>query len=233
MNDADSSPSLVTRIHFSESEAVRSIWNELGQIPLPQVDHLRDLFGPDPRLAAVGQEMEALGQTCLEKPPVALEYNRGAAIQITDDWILHLGRLTFNVARANRLKLFWKIKEVFGDDARMSGFFYYPPGGFKEWHTDFEDPQMDPEKHWRIYLIKSAEDKASWFQYIDPVTGEIERVYDYDGHLNFFNLIEEKPLWHGVISNTHRYSLGIKLGDEAISHLLDLRGVKEGVKAAG
>ena len=115
---------------------------------------------------------------------------------------------------------------------RMSGFFYYPPGGFKEWHTDFEDPQMDPEKHWRIYLIRAAENEASWFQYLDPVSEEIQRVYDYDGYLNFFNLVEEKPLWHGVVSNTHRYSLGIKLGDDAIRHLLELKGVEEGVQAA-
>ena len=232
MNDTTAPSRLVTRIHHTESDAVKAIWDELEHIPLPQVDHLRDLFGPDPRLKELGQEVEALGRTCYGKPPVDFEFNRRAAVAVTDEWILHLGRLTFNVQRANRLKLFWKIKEVFGDDARMSGFFYYPPGGFKEWHTDFEEPQMDPEKHWRIYLIKAAEDEASWFQYVDPVSGEIERVYDYDGHLNFFNLIEEKPLQHSVISNTHRYSLGIKLGDQAIARLLDLASVKQGVEAA-
>ena len=48
-----------------------------------------------------------------------------------------------------------------------------------------------------------------------------------NGHLNFFNLVEDKPLWHGVYSNTHRYSLGIKLGDQAIvlliTHPADMR----------
>ena len=61
------------------------------------------------------------------------------------------------------------------------------------------------------------------------MTHEIERVYDYDGYLNFFNLVEDKPLQHAVYSNTHRYSLGIKLGDESIKKLLDLEAVRETV----
>ena len=228
-SDSSAASKLVRRIHHSESDGVKAIWDELGNIPLPETDHLSALFEPDPRLKEMAADIERLGQSCFDKPPVDFEFNRCMALQITDDWILNLGRLTFNVSRANRLKLFWTIKEVFGEDARMSGFFYYPPGGFKEWHTDFEDPQMDPEKHWRIYLIKSAEDEKSWFHYLDPKTNEIERIYDYDGHLNFFNLVEDQPLWHGVYSHTHRYSLGIKLGDEAIKNLLDLTDIREAV----
>ena len=117
MNAQPERAKIVSRIHYTESDAIRAIWDELGNIPLPQVDHLRDLFAPDPRLAEVGEQMQALGQTCLRKPPPDLEYNRRLAIQVTEDWILHLGRMTFNVSRANRLKLFWKIKEVFGEDA--------------------------------------------------------------------------------------------------------------------
>ena len=229
MNDSGAVQKLVKRIHYSESDGVGRIWNELNKLPLPETDHLNELFKPDPRLADIGAQMQRLGQSCFEKPPVDFEFNRRLALQISEDWILHLGRLTYDVSKANRLQLFWTIKEVFGEEARMSGFFYYPPGGFKEWHTDFEEPQMDPEKHWRIYLIKSTTDEQSWFQYLDPVSNEIERVYDYDGYLNFFNLVEEKPLWHGVYSHTHRYSLGIKLGDESIKKLLDLEAVKETV----
>ena len=221
---------IVSRVHYTESDGVKAIWDELNKLELPRIDHLAEFFKPNPNLIEVGKEIEQLGQSCFEKPPIQMQFNRRFAVQWSDDWIIHLGRLTFNVSRANKLALFWKVKEVFGDDARMSGFFYYPPGGFKEWHTDFEDPQMDPEKHWRIYLIKSAADNESWFQYVDPTSGEIQRVYDHSGYLNFFNLVEEKPLWHGVFSNTHRYSLGIKLGDAAITRLLDLAAVKDAVK---
>lgn len=216
-------PELVARTHYSTSPEVGAIWDELIRMELPRAESCGALFDHMPQAR---DEIEALGKTCLRKPPIAMRFNRRFAFRYSDNWLVHLGRVIFESEKARALPLYAKVKEVFGEDSRMSGLFYYPPGGFKEWHTDFEDPQQDPQRRWRIYLIKSEEDRKSWFQYLDPASGKIKRVHDQDGYLNLFSLTETKPLYHAVYSNTHRWSLGIKMGDEAIRKLLDCPGLE-------
>ena len=61
--------------------------------------------------------------------------------------------LTYNYARAQKSAVALRIREIFGDQGRLSGFFYYPPGGFKEWHTDYEDPNTESrQKVARIFV---------------------------------------------------------------------------------
>lgn len=214
---------LVARAHFSQSPEVASLWDELNRMALPKVPSCASLYE---HLPGAREEIVALGQSCMRKPPIAMKFNRRFAFRFSEQWLVHLGRVIFESEKAESLPLWSKIKEVFGEDSRMSGLFYYPPGGFKEWHTDFEDPQGDPERRWRIYLIKSADDRKSWFQYLDPATDKIKRVYDQDGYLNLFSLTEREPLYHAVYANTHRWSLGIKMGDGAIRKMLDCPGME-------
>ncbi|MCP5150412.1 MAG: hypothetical protein H6983_17685 [Ectothiorhodospiraceae bacterium] len=215
---------LVVRIHHREHPSLATIWDEFNRLPLPRVEHLRDVYRQAP--PEVWPEIERLGQTCTARPPIPFPFRRGLSFRVSDLWLVHLGRLSIDTSKVKRMPLYWKVKEVFGDDARMSGFFYYPPGGFKEWHTDFEDPQSDPEKHWRVYMVKAEDDRKSWFQYVDPDTGKIKKVFDRDAHLNLFSLKEEPPLWHAVWSDTQRWCLGIKLGEQAIQSLLEIEGVE-------
>ena len=218
---------ILARAHFRAMPQLEALWTAFDATELPKLESCRAMF---PNRPDIQREIAAIGKTCFQKPPIAVEFDRHFGFNHDDDWIVHLGRLRHNDAKSNQIPLFWIVKELFGDDARLSGFFYYPPGGFKEWHTDFEDAVVEEEKRWRIYLVKTTEDRKSWFQYLDPYTQKIKRIYDQNGYLNMFHLPESPPLWHGVYSNTHRWSLGIKMGEEAVKALLDCPGL-EGLAA--
>lgn len=212
---------VVHRIHHSEVAELGEIWRALQATTLPRVGSCSALFN---HLPGVPRQIKALGETCHRKPPIDMPFDRRWAIRYDDEWVAHLGRLTYDHDKAQQTPLAQRIKAIFGEQGRLSGFFYYPPGGFKEWHTDFEDPQPDSDKHWRVYLLNTTRDGKSWFQYLDR-TGRIRKVPDRNGYLNLFSLTESPPLWHAVYSNTHRWSVGIKLATEVIEALIERRSI--------
>jgi len=69
------------------------------------------------------------------------------------------------VADAFLQRLLYALKAYFGPDdvAGGRGTYLYPPGGFHEWHTNQQHPAG-----WRMYLVKTAEDEASWCAFKDP-----------------------------------------------------------------
>ena len=188
-------PHLIARSHHTESDKVREVWEELHRMSLPRIDHMDMLYARWPDALQAIRELRAC---CSRPPPDGFDFSRIFAYRLTEEWFVEPGRLAIDADKAGSLPLYWKIKELFGEHSRLSGFFYYPPGGFKEWHTDFEAPHVDTELHWRIYLVKTEDGTRSWFQYQDPRTAEIRRVHDEDGCLNFFSLREDRPLWHSV-----------------------------------
>jgi hypothetical protein len=207
---------VIHRIHHSEVPELQAIWEALEATELPKVGSCSKLFA---HLPGVPKQIKALGETCFTRPPVKVPFDRRWAFRYDENWVVHLGRLTYDHEKALDTPLARTISSIFGDQGRLSGFFYYPPGGFKEWHTDFEDPQPDSEKHWRIYMLRTTRDARSWFQYLDA-DGKIRKVVDRNGHLNVFSLTESPPLWHAVYSNTHRWSVGIKLDPAIIESLI-------------
>jgi hypothetical protein len=106
---------------------------------------------------------------------------------------------------------FWKSKQVL-----ITGYFYYPPGGFREWHTNEHDIIG-----WRLYYVKREEPNKSWFLWKDPVTGETHREADCNDCYNMFKLKPRKDgvLWHSVYSDTHRFSIGINIPESFASKI--------------
>ena len=208
---------VIHRIHHSEIPELDEIWRVLEATELPKIPSLAKVIGNEREVA---RQMKALGDTCFKKPPIQIPFDRRWSFRYDEDWVVHLGRMTYDHSKVQATELAATVREVFGDEGRLSGFFYYPPGGFKEWHTDFEDPQIDAAtRHWRIYMLRTTKDAKSWFQYVDA-KGRIRKVIDRNGYLNLFSLTESPPLWHSVYSNTHRWSVGIKLPPHVIERLV-------------
>lgn len=90
----------------------------------------------------------------------------------------------------------------------IKGLFYYPPGGFREWHTNLLD-----DTSWRLYYINVTEDEKSWFRYVPAGSNETVLVPDRSGYYNMFRLRSRKEelLWHTVYSDTNRFSVGFKI----------------------
>jgi hypothetical protein len=93
---------------------------------------------------------------------------------------------------------------VAGEDPILvpSGHYWYPPGSYMGWHTNSRFPG------WRLYLTWAEEPGRAFFRYRDPDNGEIVTSLDECLTLRVFRVSREKPIWHAVYSQTHRFSLG-------------------------
>lgn len=103
-------------------------------------------------------------------------------------------------------KLYSYVEQLFPEyTPRVSGHFYYPPGGFMSWHTNSDKPQ----KH--VYLTYVDKPKQSFFRsYVD---GNIITDFDEDElSVRVFDIVDTKPYyWHCVYSDCSRYSFGFRL----------------------
>src|SRR5690606_16681544 len=127
-------------------------------------------------------------------------------------WLASLGKLTHQWFRHPLVRDQWfQALRV-----RISGNFLYPPGGFREWHTNAHDMPG-----WRLYYVQTAVPHASWFHYVDPLTQDMHVLEDRDQHFNLFDLHSRDGwLWHSVYSNTHRCSLGLHVSDAMARSLI-------------
>jgi hypothetical protein len=83
-----------------------------------------------------------------------------------------------------------------------SGHLWYPPGSYMGWHTNSRVPG------WRIYVNYAEQEGKSFFRYRDPDTGGIVTLNDRHWNIRIFKISRDKPLWHAVYSDTHRFSMG-------------------------
>ena len=98
----------------------------------------------------------------------------------------------------------------------VRGLFWYPKGGFREWHTNEYTRQG-----WRLYLVYADEDEKSWFSYKHPETGKLHTIPDKTGYINIFKITKDPPIWHNVYSQTNRISLGIHVTQEFIDKFIE------------
>ena len=114
-------------------------------------------------------------------------------------------------------KLHQIIKKKLGDHfIEIRGWFWYPPKGFREWHTNMFDPPG-----WRSYMVHVDKNDSSWFLIRNPITGNIEKINDKDGNVNFFKLNNyENLIWHTIYSETNRFSLGLYLTENYINQVV-------------
>jgi hypothetical protein len=83
-----------------------------------------------------------------------------------------------------------------------SGHFWYPPGSYMGWHTNSRAPGV------RIYVTNAEEPGRSFFRYRDPDMDRVVTAPDDRWNVRVFRVGGEKPFWHAVYSETHRFSFG-------------------------
>jgi hypothetical protein len=100
------------------------------------------------------------------------------------------------------------VDALFGEPCRLQGDFWYPKGGFREWHTNMFD-----KPGWRLYIVDVDEPNRSYFRIRSPITGQIITQWDEPGTFNFFHIDPEQPMWHCIGSDTNRWSKGYVVPD--------------------
>lgn len=121
-------------------------------------------------------------------------------------------RLKKNIRKVELAK---KMKPLFAklgiEAEKNSGQFFYPPGGFRTWHTNVWDGLG-----FRGYIVHVDRDNRSA---LNVMKGD--RMITCPDKARIFRLFEitggHKPTWHSVVSDCHRYSLGVKIPDN-IAH---------------
>lgn len=146
-----------------------------------------------------------------DQVPVDLEVTRDKPRISPQSGVVRLGP---GMDWQQRLALRDLLSEFFNGEVLESGNFLYPPGGFKEWHTN-----MDGEPGWRMYIVHKDEG-LSYFRYVCPDTMQIRTIEDEDGQINIFRVGPDLPFWHAVKSiDAHRYSKGFIIPDSWMDRL--------------
>ncbi|KZR84576.1 MULTISPECIES: DUF6817 domain-containing protein [Prochlorococcus] len=195
INSVDSRQRLVAKKYISSIKAqnphIENWWKDLNQSP------------------KLNQEKYLLKE--IYDHPSSLD-----EISPLNQWRLHDGKLNlFKPATKSSSSDFEQL------GIRPRGCFYYPPGGFKEWHTNSEQPG------WRGYLVGIDKPGMSEFIYENHNTNELVIVNDAHMNVNLFCVPKEPSpqVWHAVRSYCNRFSLGFLLKDtariELILHRLD------------
>ncbi|MDN3353269.1 hypothetical protein [Actinomadura sp. DC4] len=100
------------------------------------------------------------------------------------------------------------LEDFFGSEIRFSCSLWYPPSGYRLWHTDETQPG------WRMHVVDFDErPEASFFRYMDPRTHEIVTLRERPRTVRFFK-IEQDPrrlLWHCVANPAPRAPLELRI----------------------
>ena len=148
------------------------------------------------------------------------EYRMKGTVAVNDNtWTRCFGKYSIwstTVQRDPRFaRLGHYIRHILGGNVQLRGVFYYPPGGFREWHSNKYDPPG-----YRLYLVRSMGD--STFQYINQ-NKEMVRVPDGELVLNIFKVgTGDNTLYHNVVSNTDRWSIGFLCDEDRVDALLKM-----------
>jgi hypothetical protein len=115
------------------------------------------------------------------------------------------------------------LERFFGDEVRFSGSMWYPPNGYRAWHTNETQPG------WRMYLIDfdaTGTEIAgkSFFRYMNPQTGDLVTLSERPMLMRFFKIEQEddKLLWHCIVNNSgfNRWSFGFMVAESWMEKLL-------------
>jgi len=128
------------------------------------------------------QRLEQLGQEQRE------------AVELGEGWFLNRGKISYP-------RLAWL------PSFEQRGVFWYPKGGYREWHSNFPYNAHTDRAGWRIYLVDVEEEGKSGFQYLNE-EGNCIHCADRKGYANIFWLPHDRFFWHAVFSRTNRFSCG-------------------------
>jgi len=126
-------------------------------------------------------------------------------------WHVRNGKYQHLIQDKSFPNYYWREQEMvelynIGTDAR--GNFYYPPGGFREWHTN-----RIHVPGYRMYFVACVGDGESYFNYINPDTDEVVNLKDKNEYANIFEVNNDfnSAFWHSIYSEKHRFSLGFNI----------------------
>jgi hypothetical protein len=105
------------------------------------------------------------------------------------------------------IELLNKLNNFFdGFSLKQQGMFWQPNPGYMGWHTNLDSIGL------RLYVAIVTESDKSFFRYKNPITKEIITSYDKAGvNFRLFLIDKTMPLWHCVLTNTDRISLGFRI----------------------
>ena len=106
-------------------------------------------------------------------------------------------------------ELIAEVSGYFGASCRCQGDYWYPRGGFRDWHTNKYDTSG-----WRLYIIDVDAPAESYFRIKHPRTNEIVTLWDQPGTFNFFLIDPNRLLWHCIAAEgCNRWSKGFVIPD--------------------
>ena len=114
-----------------------------------------------------------------------------------------------------------ELSSLLGEDLEntsLRGNYYYPKGGYREWHTNQYDPLG-----WRLYFVHIDQSECATFNYIDPVSKARHQCTDTDGMMRLFYVGSgDSLLWHSIVSDGNRWSLGFILNEASALKLINM-----------
>ncbi len=192
---------------------LRQAWElvqELSYVPEDLDLHAFSRHLAQPQLVSARREIEALPDadriayelaTCAQEQEAPRRAQAPLSRVQAKNGVVKMGP---GMDRSRRKLLTDLLTEFFGESVLESGNYLYPPGGFKEWHTN-----MASVPGWRMYIIRKSAQGRSFFRYVDPVTTALQTRWDSDGQINIFEVRADQPFWHAIASvDAYRWSKG-------------------------
>ncbi|MFC4560746.1 Nif11-like leader peptide family natural product precursor [Nocardiopsis mangrovi] len=141
-------------------------------------------------------------------------HRRGFHLVNLDEHIDHPGYADYLDAKNATIAA---LEDAFGTEIRFSGSMWYPPSGYRLWHTNETQPG------WRMYIVDvdaPFDDPArtTFFRYMNPATGEIVTLGERPRIVRFFK-VEQDPrhlFWHCIVNPTERdrWSFGFAVPED-------------------
>jgi predicted ribosomally synthesized peptide with nif11-like leader len=198
---------------------------------LDDVPELADVLRELPRLTVrpetadldtFRRRFDADDLATLDRPPYGPEFDAHRA-DLRERRPEHGGRRDFHLVNldeqvdavgyddyfAAKLRVVESLERVFDAEIRCSGNLWYPPGGYRLWHTNETQPG------WRMYVVDlgpGADEPRPFFRYLSPSTGELVTLPERRRIVRFFKA-EQDPdrlFWHCIAnpSAVDRWSFG-------------------------
>lgn len=139
-------------------------------------------------------------------------------------WKIQNAKYSHTVNEKSFPDYYWdkkQMKEMLDLGLEARGNFYYPRGGFREWHTNAYHVNG-----YRMYFIAKGQGD-SYFNYINPDTNQLVNLKDRNEYANIFYVYGtdnwDKMIWHSIYSNTDRFSFGFNVNPESLKNDLIIR----------
>jgi len=201
---------------------LNNLWNEYkgmcnyGTKPIQQTNGLNTVIESVPYLKNMRNEVMTYPDKekydLFEQTEVfGKEGNEPVIIPFNKVWYIKNGKYQHSVGDQCFPRYHWdKNKIDILEKLRIEprGNFYYPQGGFREWHSN-----RTHGAGYRMYFVACDEDMKSGLNYVDPITNTVKTHYDKNNHANIFYVtdVKEKAFFHSVFSDTNRFSLGFNI----------------------